>query len=229
MTYRNSNSDQAENMRTGSSTKKARIQIVVADDHPIVREGIVANLKQQRDLKVIGQANDGAGVLEFIKQNRPDIALLDLRMPHMNGLEVLLALNELKLQTKGIVMTAFANEEDIQRSMKAGARAYLLKDCPQQILVDAIRRVYRGEVYLPPQISQKLVDRMQKPQLSPRELEVLRAVAVGKSNKEIGAQLFISEGTVKTHIESLLDKLGAATRTCAVKAAVRRGLVQMTT
>jgi two-component system NarL family response regulator len=150
-------------------------------------------------------------------------------MPQMNGLEVLLALNELKLQTKGIVMTTFENEEDIQHSMKAGARAYLLKDCPQQILVDAIRRVYRGEVYLPPQIAQKLVDRMQKPQLSPRELEVLKAVAAGKSNKEIGVQLFISEGTVKTHVESLLDKLGTATRTSAVQAAVRRGLVKMTT
>jgi len=214
-------------MRKGSSTKKARIQIVVADDHPIVREGIVANLKQQRDLKVIGEANDGTEALEFIKQNRPDIALLDLRMPRMNGLEVLLALNELKLPTRAIVMTAFENEEDIQRSMKAGARAYLLKDCPHQILVDAIRRVHCGEVYLPPQVAQKLVDRMQKPQLSPRELEVLKAVAAGKSNKEIGVQLFVAEGTVKTHVESLLNKLGAGTRTSAVKAAVRRGLVQM--
>ena len=200
---------------------------MVADDHPIVREGIVANLKQGRDLKVLGEANDGAEVLALIKQHRPDITLLDLRMPQMNGLEVLMALNELKLQTKVIVMTAFANEEDVQRSMKAGARGYLLKDCPQQILLDAVRRVYRGEVYLLPQIAQKLVDRMQKPQLSPRELEVLKAVAAGKSNKEIGVQLFISERTVKTHVESLLDKLGAETRTSAVKAAVRRGLVQM--
>src|SRR5258708_23165150 len=128
MTYRNSNSDQTESMRSGSSTKKARIQIVVADDHPIVREGVVANLRQQRDLKVIGEANDGAEVLEFIKQNRPDIALLDLRMPQMNGLEVLMALNEFKLETKVIVMTTFENEEDVQQSMKAGARAYLLKD-----------------------------------------------------------------------------------------------------
>ena len=200
---------------------------MVADDHPIVREGVVASLKLQRRLKVVGEANDGVEVLELIKQNRPDIALLDLRMPRMNGLEVLMALNELKLQTKAIVMTAFENEEDVQRSMKAGARAYLPKDCPQQILVDAIRRVHNGEVYLPPQVAQKLVDRMQKPQLSPRELEVLKAVAAGKSNKEIGVQLFISEGTVKTHVESLLNKLDAATRTSAVKAAVSRGLVQM--
>ena len=227
MSYRNANSNRAETMRTDSSKTNARIQIVVADDHPILREGVVANLKRQRDLKVIGEANDGVEVLESIKQNRPDIALLDLRMPHMNGLEVLLALNELKLQTKVIMVTALENEEDIQLSMKAGARAYLLKDCPQKMLVDAIRRVFKGEIYLLPQITQKLVDRMQKPRLTRRELEVLKAAASGKSNKEIGAQLFIAEGTVKTHVESLLDKLGTATRTCAVKTAVRRGLVQM--
>ena len=200
---------------------------MVADDHPIVREGIVANLKQGRDLKVLGEANDGGEVLALIKQHRPDITLLDLQMPEMNGLEVLMSLNELKLQTKVIVMTAFENEEDVQRAMKAGARGYLLKDCPQEILLDAVRRVYRGEVYLLPQIAQRLVDRMQKPQLSPRELEVLKALSAGMSNKEIGVQLFISEGTVKTHVESLLDKLGTATRTSAVQAAVRRGLVQM--
>jgi two-component system NarL family response regulator len=227
MAYKSSNTKPARSTGTGSPTTKARIQIVVADDHPIVREGIVANLMQGRDLQVVGEANNGAEVLALIKQHRPDITLLDLQMPEMNGLEVLMSLNELKLQTKVIVMTAFANEEDVQRSMKAGARGYLLKDCPQQILLDAVRRVYRGEVYLLPQIAQKLVDRMQKPQLSPRELEVLKAVAAGKSNKEIGVQLFISERTVKTHVESLLDKLGAETRTSAVKAAVRRGLVQM--
>jgi two-component system NarL family response regulator len=227
MTYKSSNPKPARGMEATVATTKARIRIVVADDHPIVREGIVANLKQGRDLKVLGEANDGAEVLALIKQHRPDITLLDLRMPQMNGLEVLMALNELKLQTRVIVMTAFENEEDVQRAMKAGARGYLLKDCPQQILLDAVRRVYRGEVYLLPQIAQKLVDRMQKPQLSPRELEVLKAVAAGKSNKEIGVQLFISERTVKTHVESLLDKLGAETRTSAVKAAVRRGLVQM--
>jgi two-component system NarL family response regulator len=227
MTYENSKSDQAKSTGTESSTTTVKIQIMVADDHPIVRARIVANLQRHRDLNVIAEANDGAEALALIKQHRPDIILLDLRMPQMNGLEVLMALNELQLQTKPIVMTTFENEEDVQRLMKARARAYLLKDCPQQILVDAIRRVYGGEVYLPPQIAQKLVDRMQKPQLSPRELEVLKTVAVGKSNKEIGVQLFISEGTVKTHIESLPDKLGTTNRMSAVKAAVRRGLVQM--
>jgi len=164
MTYKNSNPKPARTMGKESPTTKARIQIVVADDHPIVREGIVANLKQGRDLKVLGEANDGAEVLALIKQHRPDITLLDVRMPQMNGLEVLMALNELRLQTKVIVMTAFENEEDVQRSMNAGARGYLLKDCPQQILLDAVRRVYRREVYLLPQIAQRLVDRVDRMQ-----------------------------------------------------------------
>jgi DNA-binding NarL/FixJ family response regulator len=125
-------------------------------------------------------------------------------------------------------MTTFENQEDIQRSVKAGARAYLLKDCSQQVLLEAVRRVYLGEVFLLPQIAQKLVDRMQKPQISSRELEVLKSVASGKSNKEIGVQLFIGEGTVKTHVASLLEKLGVAGRTSAVREAVRLGLVQMT-
>jgi two-component system, NarL family, response regulator len=200
---------------------------VVADDHPIVREGIVANIKQQRDLKVIGEANNGVEALALIQEHRPEIALLDLRMPQMGGLEVLMALNELKLQTQTIMMTTYEDEEDIQRSLQAGARAYLLKDSPQKVLLEAVRRVHAGEVYVLPHIAQKLVDRMQKPQISPREMEVLKAMAAGKSNKEIGVQLFISEGTVKSHVESLLEKLKASSRTSAVRAAIHRGLVQM--
>jgi len=206
---------------------QARIQIVVADDHPIVREGIVANLKQHRDMKVVAEGSDGDEALALIKRHLPDVALLDLRMPRMDGLAVLAEVNALHLQTKVIVMTTFENQEDIQQAMKAGARAYLLKDCSQQTLLDAIRRVYLGEVYLLPQIAQKLVDRMQKPQLSPRELEILNSVASGKSNKEIGVQFFITEGTVKTHVASLLVKLGAASRTSAVREAARLGLVRM--
>jgi len=206
---------------------KAQIRIVVADDHPIVRAGIVANLKHQRDMKVVAEANDGVEALALIKQHSPEVVLLDLRMPRMDGLEVIEQVKALQLPTKVIVMTTFENQEDIQRSLKAGARAYLLKDSPQPTLLEAIRRVHLGEVYLLPQIAQNLVDRMQKPQLSPRELEVLKAVAAGKSNKEIGVQLFITEGTVKTHVASLLVKLGAAGRTSAIREAVRRGLVRM--
>lgn len=209
------------------AARKSLIKIVVADDHPIVREGIVANLKPQRDMKVVAEGNDGVEALALIKKHLPDVVLLDLRMPRMDGLEVVAEVNALHLPTKVIVMTTFENQEDIQRSIKTGARAYLLKDCSRDILVEAIRRVYLGEVFLLPQIAQKLVDRMQEPQLSPRELEVMQAIAAGKSNKEIGVQLFISEGTVKTHVASLLGKLGVTGRTSAVREAVHRGLVQM--
>jgi len=208
-------------------TRKAPIRIVVADDHPIVRQGIVANLKEQRDIKVVAEGSDGDEALALINRHMPDIVLLDLRMPRMDGLAVVAEVTALHLQTKVIVMTTFESQEDIQRAVRAGARAYLLKDCTQQTLLEAIRRVYLGEVFLLPQIAQKLVDRMQKPQISPRELEVLKSVASGKSNKEIGVQLFIGEGTVKTHVASLLEKLGVTGRTSAVREAVRLGLVQM--
>ena len=204
------------------------ITIVVADDHPIVRAGIVANLKPQRDLKVVAEGGDGDEVLMLIKKHLPNIALLDLRMPRMDGLKVVAEISTLCLSTKVIVMTSFEDQEDIQEAVRAGVRAYLLKDCSRQTLLDAIRRVHSGEVYLLSKITQKLIDRMQRPQLSPRELEVLTSVAAGKSNKEIGAQFYISEGTVKTHVASVLWKLGAPSRTSAVKEGVRLGLVRMT-
>ena len=225
-TSRNAEPDLHLNKRP--PTRKAPIRIVVADDHPIVRQGIVANLKEQRDMKVVAEGSDGDEALALIKRHMPDVVLLDLRMPRMDGLEVVAEVNALHLQSKLIVMTTFESQEDIQHAVRAGARAYLLKDCTQQMLLEAIRRVHLGEVFLLPQIAQKLVDRMQKPQISPRELEVLKSVASGKSNKEIGVQLFIGEGTVKTHVASLLEKLGVTGRTSAVREAVRLGLVQMT-
>jgi two-component system NarL family response regulator len=227
MTKRVSNVNSVLRTDERQPAKKSKIQIVVADDHPVVRAGIVANLKQQRDMRVVAEGNDGIEALALIKQHLPDVVLVDLRMPRMDGFEVVEKVNELHLRSKVIVMTTFESQEDIQRAVKAGARAYLLKDCPQQTLLEAIRRVYLGEVYLLPQIAQKLVDRMQEAQLSPRELQVLEAVAAGKSNKEIGVQLFITEGTVKTHVASLLVKLGVKGRTSAIREAVRRGLVRM--
>jgi len=207
--------------------RKPPIQIVVVDDHPIVREGIVANLEQQTDIKIVAEGSDGDEALALIKKHLPDVALLDLRMPRKDGLDVVAEVNAMRLHTKVIVLTSFEDQEDIQHAVKAGARAYLLKDCSRQTLLEAIRRVHLGEVYLLPQIAQKLVDRMQRPQLSPRELEVLNSVASGRSNKEIGVQLFITEGTVKTHVASLFVKLGAGSRTSAVREGTRLGLVRM--
>lgn len=209
------------------TTRRKVIRIVVVDDHPIIREGIVANLALQPDMKVVGQSGDGGEALPLLRQILPDILVLDLRMPGMDGLRLLKEISQEQLPTKPIVMTTFEGQEDIQNAVKFGARGYLLKGCPRSALLEAIRRVHNGEVFLLPNIAQKLVERMQTPLLSPRELEVLSSVASGKSNKEIGAQLFISEGTVKTHVASLLMKLGVASRTSAIREAVRRGLVRM--
>ena len=206
---------------------QARIRILVADDHPVVRVGIIANVKPQGDMTVVAQAGDGAEALALMKMTLPDVVLLDLRMPFMDGLDVLTQVNKSKLSCKIIIMTTFDTEEDIQRAMKAGARGYLLKDSTREEILDAIRQVRLGETYLPARIVQKVADGMRKPELSPREVEVLQWVAAGKSNKEIGAQLFIAEGTVKTHMKNILEKLAVVGRTAAIREAVNRGLVRL--
>ncbi len=206
---------------------QARIRVLVADDHPVVRQGLMANLKPQRDMKVVAEANDGVEAITLFKEHLPDVVILDLRMPRMDGLDVIGAVNESKLPVKVIIMTTFETEEDINRSMKAGARGYLLKDSTQGEILDAIRRVNLGETYLPARIVQKLAEGLRKQELSPRELEVLQCLAAGKSNKEIGVQLFISEGTVKSHVKSLLEKLDVPGRTAAIREAVHRGLVRL--
>jgi len=204
-----------------------KIRVLVADDHPMVRDGIKANLKPQRDMTVVAEANDGVEAITLIKKHLPDVVLLDLRMPRLDGLDVLVEVNESKLSAKVIIMTTFDSEEDVHRSMKAGARGYLLKDSSQEEILDAIRRVNLGETYLPARIVQKVAEGLRKKEVSPRELEVLLSVAAGKSNKEIGVQLFIAEGTVKSHVKSLLEKLAVPGRTAAIREAVHRGLVRL--
>src|SRR5262245_52344339 len=206
---------------------EAKVRVLVADDHPVVRHGIMANVQPQSDMTIIAEAADGMEALALTKERLPDVVMLDLRMPHMDGLEVLRQVNASKLPCKVIIMTTFDSEEDVQRAIKAGARGYLLKDSTQEEILDAIRRVSLGETYLPARIVQKVAESMRKPELSPREVEVLQWVAAGKSNKEIGAQLFIAEGTVKTHMKNVLEKLAVVGRTAAIREAVHRGLVRL--
>ena len=206
---------------------QAKIRVLVVDDHPVVRHGIIANVKPQRDMIVLAEAGDGIEALALIKKAVPDVVLLDLRMPRMDGLDVLMEMKIARHPCKVIIMTTFDSEEDVQRGMKAGARGYLLKDSTQEEILDAIRRVSLGETYLPARIVQKVAERMRKPELSPREVEVLQWVAAGKSNKEIGAQLFIAEGTVKTHMKKVLEKLAVVGRTAAIREALHRGLVRL--
>ena len=200
---------------------------MVADDHSIVRDGIISIVAAEKDLQLVAQAGDGIKAVELVKKHPPDILLLDLRMPGRDGLEVIAEIQSLQLQTRVIVLTTFESEQDIHKALKAGARGYLLKDTPRPELLDAIRRVHRGETCIPPRISQKLVEKMNHPELTEREVEILRLIADGESNKAIGDKLGITEGTVKTHVKGLLKKLHAPGRTAAVREAARQGLIQM--
>jgi two-component system NarL family response regulator len=215
------------NDETLPTAVQARIWVLVADDHPVVRDGILANLKTQGDMSVVAEAGDGVEALGLIKEHLPDVVMLDLRMPLMDSLDVLKEVSTSKLPSKVIIMTTFESEEDVNRALKAGARGYLLKDYSQEEILDAIRRVNLGETYFPARILQKVAESMPKPKLTPREMEVLRWVAAGKSNKEIGAQLFISQGTVKSHMKCVLHKLDVEGRTAAIREAVHRGLVRL--
>ena len=207
--------------------KHPKIRILVADDHLIVRDGIISIVEVEKDMRVVAQASDGVEAVELAKKLLPDIVLLDLRMPRMDGLEVLAQIQSLKMPSRVIILTTFDSEQDVHLALKVGARSYLLKDTPRPVLLDTIRQVHLGKTCIPPQIGQKLVENMNRPVLSGRELDIIKLVAEGKSNKEIGDQLGIAEGTVKTHVKSLLKKLKAPGRTAAVKEAVHLGLVRL--
>jgi len=207
--------------------KQTKIRILVADDHPVVRDGIVSIIEVEKDMRIVGQAEDGVAAVELAEKLLPDIVLLDLRMPHLDGLEAMARIHSRHIPSKVIVLTTFESEQDVHVSLKAGARGYLLKDTCRQMLLETIRQVHGGKTCIPPRIGQKLVENMARPVLSGRELDVLRLVADGKSNKESGAQLGIAEGTVKTHVKSLLNKLKVSGRTAAVREAVHLGLVRL--
>jgi DNA-binding NarL/FixJ family response regulator len=207
--------------------KKERIRILIADDHSVVREGLVSLVKRKSDMVVVAEASNGREAVELWKEHRPDVALLDLRMPELDGVGAIKEIRELDEYAHIVVLTTYDGDEDIYRAIKAGAKAYLLKDTARDALVDTVRRVHAGETYLPPQLAAKLAERVGGEALSPREIEVLQRMAVGKSNKEIGAELFISEGTVKTHTKSIFNKLDVVSRTEAVATATRRGLIQL--
>ena len=207
--------------------KRPKIRILVADDHPYVRDGIVSLVATERDMQVVAQAADGAEAVALAKKHRPDIILLDLRMPQLDGLEAITQIQSLGLACKVVVLTTYESEQDIHLALKHGARGYLLKDTPRPMLLDAIRRVHRGETSIPPRISQKLVEKMNRPKLTDREGEILRLVAEGDSNKVIGDKLTITEGTVKTHVKGVLQKLHVPGRTAAVREAVHQGLIHL--
>lgn len=204
-----------------------RSRVLVVDDHALFRTGVANIINQEADLLVVAEAGNGAEAVTAYEQHHPDVTLLDLRMPVMEGVEAVRRIRERDPQARVIVLTTYDTDEDISRALKAGAKAYVLKDISAEGLVACIHDVLRGKTYLAPAAAAKLAEGVTRIQLTPRELSALRLMADGKANKEIANELGISERTVKTHLGHLFDKLGVTSRTEAVKVATRRGLVRL--
>jgi two-component system NarL family response regulator len=203
------------------------IRVLIADDHFVVRMGLAAVIHTQPDMAVVAEATTGKQAVELFRQHRPDVTLMDLRMPEMDGIEAITAIRAEFPDSRFIVLTTYDGDEDIYRALQAGARAYLLKDMLRDALVEAIRAVHAGQRRLPAEVANRLAERMNRTELTARELEVLRLIVQGKSNKEIAAALFIAEGTVKIHINNILSKLGVSDRTQAATFALQRGIVRL--
>ena len=201
--------------------------MLIADDHTVVREGLAAIIGRQPDMRVVAEAANGREAVALWKQHRPDVTLLDLRMPEMDGTGAIMEIRSEDASARVIILTTYDGDEDIYRGMQAGAKAYLLKDARREDLLDCIRRVGAGGVFVPPEIAAKLAHRVGAEDLSQREIEVLRLLASGKSNKQIGGCLFISETTVKSHVRNIFAKLNVLSRTEAAADASRRGLIRL--
>lgn len=205
----------------------SQIRIMVVEDHHVVRQGLVALLKTVPDMSVVAEGSDGKQAVDLFRQHEPDVTLMDLRMPNMSGVDAVVQIRQEYPAARIIVLTTFDGDEDIYRALQAGARAYLLKGMFGDELMDAIRAVHAGKSRIPPAVAERLANRMGGPGLTARELDVLRLIVSGNSNKEIGEGLHISEATVKTHINNILSKLGVTDRTQATTTALQRGIVHL--
>jgi DNA-binding NarL/FixJ family response regulator len=206
---------------------ESKIRVLIVDDHFVVRIGLKTTIDMQPDMEVVAEASTGQQAIDLYAQQRPDIALVDLRLPGMTGFETTAAICKTFAGAKVIVISSYEGEEDIFRALQAGARSYLPKSVLDTELTDAIRAIHSGGSYIPPTVAGALAERAHHPELSVRELEVLRLIVRGHANKEIATQLSITEGTVKLHVGNLLTKLGVQDRTQASTVAIRRGLVHL--
>lgn len=204
----------------------APLKILIVDDHPIVREGLKALLSTQSDMDVVAEAGTGTEAIEQVRQHDPNVVLLDLMLPDADGASVVQALMRERPGINVLILSSVAAEEDVRASMQAGARGYLLKGAPSEEILSAIRRVSEGLVYIAQYAAERLVESTYLERLTERELEILELLVDAKSNKEIAAALGIGEGTIKTHVHNILDKLNVRDRAAAITAAIRKGLVR---
>jgi two-component system NarL family response regulator len=202
------------------------IRVMVADDHAVVREGLIAILNRQPDIRVIAEACDGAAAIGVWDRVRPDVALVDLRMPGLDGVAVTAALRAREPKVKVIILTTFDGDEDITRGLEAGASAYLLKDATPDELAECVRRVRNGDVFVAPSLAGRLVLHLRNDPLTARERDVLEELGRGRSNRAIAEALGIAEGTVKLHMKNILSKLDASSRADAIVIAIRRGFLK---
>jgi DNA-binding NarL/FixJ family response regulator len=203
------------------------IRILAVDDHPMLREGIAALLASQSDMKLVGEASTGREALEQFRKHRPDLTLMDLQMPDMDGIQAMVAICSEFPEARIIVLTTYKGDVQVLRALKAGARAYLLKGLLRKELLDTIRAVHAGQKRIPPGVAAELADHAIDDALTSREIDVLRLIAGGNANKMIGDQLSITEETVKGHVKNILSKLGANDRTHAVTIALKRGIIDL--
>jgi two-component system, NarL family, response regulator len=214
-------------MKSSSECLTTPISVVIADDHPVVRQGLAAIFKSQRDVEVVAEAANGEEALEMCNRHCPDVLLLDLRMPRMDGLRVMTELTTLSaIRPRVIVMSTYDSEDDIRRSLKTGANGYLVKSMAPEEIRAAVRRVAAGESVVSSKIAAKLAESIARPELSKRERQVLNQLANGRSNKEIARILYISEHTAKAHVKSIMTKLNAGSRTEVIAIAIKHGLLK---
>jgi DNA-binding NarL/FixJ family response regulator len=209
------------------SNAPMRIRIVLADDHPLLRQGISALLADQPDMELVAEAATGREAIEQFRAHRPDVTLMDLQMPEMNGIDAMIAIRSEFSEARFIVLTTYTGDAQIVRALRAGARAYLLKSLLHRELLDTIRAVHAGQKRIPPAIAAEMAQHAMDDDLTPREIDVLRLIAAGNANSQVATQLSITEETVKAHVKNILSKLDANGRTHAVTIALKRGIIEL--
>jgi DNA-binding NarL/FixJ family response regulator len=208
-------------------TKEAHIGVLSVDDHPLLREGLAAVINNQPDMVLVAQASNAQEAIQQFRNHRPDVTLMDLRLPDRSGIEAMKAIRTEFSEARVIILTTFEGDVEIQRALEAGARGYMLKSMPPKELVEVIRQVHAGKKRIPPYLAAQLAEHLSDEDLTAREIEVLRQIGGGNRNRDIAEKLFITEETVKVHIKHIMEKLGASDRTQAVAIGLRRGIIEL--